>query len=191
MPIDIRFRQQAVRALTNKVGVYVLCDLDQSPMYVGQSVDGIRARVRRHLTSARSDIIANRQIDVWEIAWVWAYPVEDRGEIGPVESVLFHHFNRQSVLMNGTIPPAPSEDQSLPNPTQIVQVMSDAEITEKKDPALRLPRQAERYSEIVNHFLAVKNSPQIARAMQAHFERLSKYHKIMMSLATGEDDSES
>ena len=98
MPIDIRFRQQAVRTLTNKVGVYVLCDLDQTPMYVGQSVDGIRARVRRHLTSARSDIIANRQIDVWEIAWVWAYPVEDRGEIGPVESVLFHRFNRQSVL---------------------------------------------------------------------------------------------
>ena len=30
--------------------------------------DGIRSRVARHLTSARSDIIANRQIDVWEIA---------------------------------------------------------------------------------------------------------------------------
>jgi hypothetical protein len=62
--------------LTNKIGCYVLCDLDEVPIYVGQSVDGIRARVRRHLTSARSDIIANRQIDVWEIAYVWAYPVE-------------------------------------------------------------------------------------------------------------------
>lgn len=74
--------------LTNKIGCYVLCDLDQVPIYVGQSVDGIRARVRRHLTSARSDIIANRQIDVWEIAWVWTYPVENRADIGVIEDAL-------------------------------------------------------------------------------------------------------
>ena len=65
MAIDLNFRRRAVRTLTNKVGVYVLCDLDQVPIYVGRSSDGIRARVNRHLTSARSDIIANRQIDVW------------------------------------------------------------------------------------------------------------------------------
>jgi hypothetical protein len=71
-----------VRTLTNEIGCYVLCDLDRAPIYVGQSVDGIRSRVNRHLTSARSDIIANRQIDVWEIAWVGAYPVKDKAEIG-------------------------------------------------------------------------------------------------------------
>ena len=49
-----------MQSLTNEIGVYVLCDLDQAPIYVGQSTDGARARVRRHLTSARSDIIANR-----------------------------------------------------------------------------------------------------------------------------------
>lgn len=57
MAINLAFRRNAVRSLTNEVGVYVLCDLDQIPIYVGQSSDGIRARVRRHLTSARSDII--------------------------------------------------------------------------------------------------------------------------------------
>jgi excinuclease UvrABC nuclease subunit len=72
---DFAFRKNAVRQLTNEIGVYALCDLDNVPVYVGQSSDGIRKRVSRHLTSARSDIIANRQIDVWEIAWVWAYPV--------------------------------------------------------------------------------------------------------------------
>jgi hypothetical protein len=190
MAIDLKFRSDAVRTLTNKIGVYVLCDLDQVPIYVGQSVDGIRARVRRHLTSARSDIIANRQIDVWEIAWVWAFPVEDRTEIGPLEALLFHHYNALSVLMNGTIPPPITRQQALPSPSQIVKVMSDSEIAEKQDPALRLPRQAERYSEIVGHFLAVKNSRQIARAMQAHFERLSKYHAMMLGSATSDDDTD-
>jgi hypothetical protein len=70
MAIDLAFRERAVQKLTHEVGVYVLCEFDQVPIYVGKSIKGIRARVRRHVTSARSDIIANCQIDVWEIAWV-------------------------------------------------------------------------------------------------------------------------
>jgi hypothetical protein len=143
MAIDLAFRRKAVRTLTNKVGCYVLCDLDQVPLYVGQSRDGIRARVNRHLTSARSDIIANRQVDVWEIAWVWAYPVDELNKITPLETDLFHAFHPQSALMNGKVPPLPISESAIPEPFQIVQVMSDNEIVEKLDPALRLPRQAE------------------------------------------------
>ncbi len=184
MAIDLLFRRKAVRTLTNRIGCYILCDLDQVPIYVGQSVDGIRSRVNRHLTSARSDIIANRQIDVWEIAWVWAYPVADKAEIGPLEDALFHEFHGKSALMNGKVPKKPSASIKVPEPEQIIQVMSDAEIIEKKDPALRLPRQAEHYSQIVGHFLAVKNSKEIAGAIQAHFNRLQKYHYSLLGLAT-------
>jgi hypothetical protein len=181
--IDLMFRRKAVRTLTNQIGCYVLCDLDQVPIYVGQSIDGIRSRVNRHLTSARSDIIANRQIDVWEIAWVWAYPVRDKAQIGLLEDELFHAFNAKSTLMNGKVPKPRANRVSPPEPSQKVQVMSDAEIAEKKDPALRLPRQAEHYSQIVGHFLAVKNSREIAGAIQAHFERLQKYHRQLLGLA--------
>ena len=104
MAIDLAFRRRAVRSLTNEIGCYVLCDLDQVQIYVGQSVDGIRSRVNRHLTSARSDIIANRQIDVWGIAWVWAYPVKDKAEIGDLEDQLFHTFHAKSALMNDKVP---------------------------------------------------------------------------------------
>jgi len=183
MAIDLPFRRRAVRTLTNDIGCYVLCDLDQVPIYVGQSVDGIRSRVNRHLTSARSDIIANRQIDVWEIAWVWAYPAKDRAEISSLEDALFHEFHGRSALMNGKVPKPPIDRSKSPEPSQKVQVMSDAEIAEKKDPALRLPRQAEHYSRIVGHFLAVKNSREIAGAIQAHFERLQKYHQQLLGLA--------
>jgi hypothetical protein len=181
--IDLGFRRKALRALTNDIGCYVLCDLDQVPIYVGQSVDGIRARVNRHLTSARSDIIANRQIDVWEIAWVWAYPVNNKAEISSLETALFHAFHPKSALMNGKAPKRQPYGAQPPEPFQKVQVMSDTEITEKKDPALRLPRQAEHYSQIVGHFLAVKNSKEIAGAIQAHFQRLQKYHDQLLGLA--------
>ena len=184
MAIDLAFRRRAVRTLTNQIGCYVLCDLDQVPIYVGQSVDGIRSRVNRHLTSARSDIIANRQVDVWEIAWVWAYPVANKGDISAIEDALFHEFHSKSALMNGKTPKHPAHRIEVPEPSQRVQVMADDEINEKKDPALRLPRQAEHYSQIVGHFLAVKNSKEIAGAIQAHFERLQKYHKELLDLAT-------
>jgi len=181
--IDLAFRRRATRTLPRDIGCYVLCDLDQVPIYVGQSTDGIRSRVNRHLTSARSDIIANRQVDVWEIAWVWAYPVPGRAMIAPLEEALFHHFHPKSALMNGKVPRAPPTLAEVPKPAQVVQVMSDAEIREKLDPALRLPRQAEHYSQIVGHFLAVKNSREIALSIQAHFERLAKYHRTLLGLA--------
>jgi len=182
MAIDLAYRRRALRNLTNSIGCYALCDLDNVPVYVGQSVDGIRARVNRHLTSARSDIIANRQVDVWEIGWVWAYPVADRAEIGALEDRLFPHFHQRSPLMNGKIPKLPTRND-VPAPSQVVQVMADVEIAEKLDPALRLPRQAEHYSQIVGHFLAVKNSREIALSIDAHFARLAAYHRRLLDIA--------
>lgn len=187
MATDFDFRKKAVSTLTNQIGVYILSDLDNIPIYVGRSTNGIRVRVQRHLTSARSDIIANRQIDVWEIAYVWSYPVTNRSEMELLEATLFHQFNGNSKLMNGTIPPEPSPEIAIPARTQIVQVMSDEDIVDRKDPAQRLPRQASHYAQIVGHFLAVKNSPQIARAMHAHFERLARYHEMMLDLESDED----
>jgi hypothetical protein len=35
MAIDLAFRRKAVRTLTNEIGCYVLCDLDQAPIYGG------------------------------------------------------------------------------------------------------------------------------------------------------------
>lgn len=179
---DFAFRKLAVKNLTPKIGVYVLCDLDNVPIYVGQSKDGIRQRVNRHLTSARSDIIANRQIDVWEIAYVWTYPVESKDTINDLEAQLFHAFNQKSQLINGTVPPEGKYGE-IPLPEQKIQVMSDKEIKDRKDPTQRLPRQAGHYAQIVDHFLAVKNSTHIARAMDAHFGRLQKYHKNLLRLA--------
>lgn len=178
----IEYRKNAVARLTSQIGVYVLCDLDNVPIYVGQSTDGIRARVQRHLTSARSDVIANRQIDVWEVAYVWAFPVAEKVLLNNLESTLFHHHDPQSQLMNGKLLPRPVTRIDLPDP-DIIQVIQDSEIEERKDPQLRLVRQAKHYADIIGHFLTVKNSPEIARAMGAHFARLTRYHQSLLDLS--------
>jgi len=147
--------------------------------------------VSRHLTSARSDVIANRQIDVWEIAYVWAYPVENPDDIAVLEAALFHRFNRESQLMNGAPLPLPPDNFAIPDPEQVIQVMTDAEIADKRDETQRLPRQASHYAQLVGHFVAVKNSSQIAGAMDAHFQRLKRYHQRLIGEAVPEDEAES
>lgn len=176
-----QFRQEQMKKLSDAIGVYVLCDLDAVPIYVGQSVDGIRARARRHLTSARSDIIANRQIDPWEIAYVQAYPAEHTGKIPLLEASLFAKFNAEKTLMNGSVPVVREPLlEKLPDPAQVIQVMPDEEIRVRKDPALRLPRQIEHIGRLVDHILTVKDSRQLRQSLAAHFERLDEYRKAFL-----------
>lgn len=162
--------------------MYALCDLDGIPVYVGQSIDGIQKRVRRHLTSARSDIIANRQIDVWEIAFVWGWPLEDQEKIKRLESHLFHEFHANSPLMNGSIPEDPGDlDFQIPN-IQEIQVMPDEEIESRKDPINRLPRQIDHIRRLVDQILIVKDSKQLRRSLRAHFARLDSYNKEFLDI---------
>ncbi|WP_217430279.1 GIY-YIG nuclease family protein [Sphingomonas bacterium] len=171
----ITYRERAVADLERRTGVYALCDLDQMPIYIGQSVDGIQNRVRRHLTSARSDIIANRQVDVWEIAWVMAWPASP-AIIPALEAALYHHCNARSPLMNGSVPILPADPPPRVAPEQIVQVMSDEEIARRLQASARLPRQIEHYGRLVDHYLNVKSSAELRMSMEAHFDRLARYH---------------
>lgn len=170
-----KFRSNQLSRLTDEIGVYALCDLDEVPIYVGQSVDGIRTRVRRHLTSARSDIIANRQIDVWEIAYVWAWPVAAKDGIAPLEAQLFNTFDAQVPLMNGKVLPAQIDVVPVPE-KQVVPVIQDHERQARLDPAARLPRQISQYLTLVDYIQTVKSAPHLKRALDAHFDRLVRYH---------------
>lgn len=179
------FRRRRVKSITNEIGVYALCDLDEVPIYIGQSTDGICARVRRHLTSARSDIIANRLVDVWEIAFVWAWPVA-REQIGPLEARLFCDFHARSPLMNGSILLDPGPLQFALPERQTVQIMADEEIRTRLEPELRLPRQIEHFSRLVDHILNVKNSPPLRASLGAHFARLTKYYDLFVAPRIGD-----
>jgi len=175
------YRSAQLAKLTNRIGVYALCDLDGVPIYVGQSVDGIRSRVRRHLTSARSDIIANRMIDVWEIAYVMAWPVEDRDHIGPLEACLFARFDAEKQLMNGKAMRFEGPLAfALPEPSR-VQVIEEEERQDRLSPALRLPRQIAHYMALVDYIQTVKNEAHLRRSLKAHFDRLVAYHQTFLA----------
>jgi hypothetical protein len=174
-PSSITYRRRAARSIPGTIGVYALCDLDGVPIYVGQSTDGIRQRVNRHITSARSDIIANRLVDVWEIAYVKCWPVAVKAHLDLLEAYLFHKYHPESALMNGSVPREVRKlEFKVPEP-QTVQLMADEEIKDRLRVELRLPRQAKQFGDLLDQFLTVKDSRELYLALQAHFGRLQKY----------------
>lgn len=180
MPDPIKdFRTTALSGLTNAFGVYALCDLDEVPIYVGQSFGGagagIRSRVRRHLTSARSDVIANRLIDIWEVAYVWAWPCNDRTVTDQIEAHLFIEFDAKMPLMNGKALPVPRAVPAIPE-RGVVQVLPTDEIALRRERRLRFPRQLQQTTFLLDYLLEVKDVDHMRRSLRAHFERLTRYH---------------
>lgn len=89
---------------------------------------------------------------------------------------MFHRYHSKSPLMNGSIPAKPRKlGFSVPG-LERTQIMSDEEIETRRDAAYRLPRQAEHFVRLVDHILNVKDSPELRRSLEAHFERLSSYY---------------
>lgn len=175
------FRSAQIRkGLPAESGVYALCDLDGVPIYVGKSsrgkAEGIRPRVRRHLTSARSDVVANRQLDVWEVAFVWAWPVDQESVLAHLEAQLFHQFDRNSPLVNGTVPLEPLERVTEPDRIE-VQVMTDEEIQVRKQPRFRFPRQVQQFNQLLDYVLHTKDERHLRRALDVHFQRVKKFYE--------------
>ena len=189
-----RFKSTRVGMLPDVAGVYALCDLDGIPIYVGQAArtrdTSIRKRVQRHVTSARSDIIANRQLDVWEISVVMAWQVDDSAERTLYESQLFHFYDAKRGLVNGTVPAVPPTLlKQIPKPIK-VQVLPDAVIDLRRDPAIRFPRQVQQFHQLLDYILNTQDKKHLRRALRVHHARLGEYLDQFLSTHELDDADE-
>ena len=58
-------------------GVYAFFDYDGEPIYVGQTNERLRTRIRRHLTNQRTDAVAMSVLDPFEVFEVEVWPLPD------------------------------------------------------------------------------------------------------------------
>ena len=74
------------RVISNaRVGVYAFYDYDAEPIYVGQTVEKLRTRIRRHLTNQRTDAVAMSVLDPFEVAEVEMWPFWDLEQSASLE----------------------------------------------------------------------------------------------------------
>ena len=67
-------------------GVYLFIDFDGEPIYVGQTVEKMRSRIRRHLTNQRTDAVAMSVLDPFEVAEIEMWPFWDLEALSNGES---------------------------------------------------------------------------------------------------------
>lgn len=73
------------RALSLRIGdyrwgVYAFFDYDGEPIYVGQTNERLRTRIRRHLTNQRTDAVAMSVLDPFEVYEIEAWPIPELQE---------------------------------------------------------------------------------------------------------------
>lgn len=148
-----------------RFGVYAFYDYDLEPIYVGQTVERLRTRIRRHLTNQRTDAVAMKvldpyevfEIEVWPLAQYEGRPTSDptaRAHLNWLESDVFQHLLAQShfhaVLNEKTPsapPPVPGTAFTRP-PSCRGRIVSDAVLKLRKHSDTRIARRAETLSQL-------------------------------------------
>lgn len=139
----------------SKWGVYAFYDYDGEPIYVGQTNELLRTRVRRHLTNQRTDAVAMRILDVFEVAEVEMWPVwdlaerpgSDREAKGVLDALEYSVYvrsirtSRFSAILNEKIPPV-SQVRDLP-PSVRADLRGTVGLAERTHPDVRIARRAE------------------------------------------------
>jgi GIY-YIG catalytic domain len=76
-----------------RFGVYAFYDYDGEPIYVGQTNELLRTRIRRHLTNQRTDAVAMKVLDPFEVRDVEVWPLAAYQHCGKGDAAAAAHLN--------------------------------------------------------------------------------------------------
>jgi GIY-YIG catalytic domain-containing protein len=143
-----------------KWGVYAFYDYEGEPIYVGQTNEQLRVRVRRHLTNQRTDAVAMRVLDVFEVAELAFYPLWDYQTTPGNDPTARKYLNtleystyldaiansRYKAILNEVIPPV---SDPVPLPPGLRRTLISAETRAiRGHPDTRIARRAETISRL-------------------------------------------
>lgn len=142
-----------------KYGVYAFFDYDEEPIYVGQTNEKVRTRIRRHLTNQRTDAVAMGVLDPFEVYKIRVWPLVEFDGVGESDSDAYKQACRYlnnlefkvfqmaieksefNAVLNEKEPPRPTEDIELPPSCDGVIVSTEVEKI-RSHPDYRIARRA-------------------------------------------------
>lgn len=142
-----------------KYGVYAFFDYDGEPIYVGQTNEQLRVRIQRHLTNQRTDAVAMKVLDPFEVFEIEVWPLlEFEGRpldaaiarrLNWLERAIFERLVAQSrfkAILNEKDPPLVADNSASIPPSVRGRVVSDAVLKLRGHPDTRIARRAETLS---------------------------------------------
>jgi hypothetical protein len=169
-----------------KWGVYAFFDYDGEPIYVGQTNEQLRTRIRRHLTNRRTDAVAMNVLDPFEVCFVEVWPLpelesldksnkEAKAHLDALEYAIFHACIENSTfkaILNEKDPPKPTTPISAPVSFR-GRVVSEEVSALRDHPDLRIARRAGTMARLAQIIAERKVAKGLRRALLTQARRLA------------------
>ena len=157
-------------------GVYAFYDYDSEPIYVGQTKERLRNRIRRHLTNQRTDAVAMSVLDPFEVAEIemwpfWRRPSKER--LNQAEYTVYRQALKQSrfrAVLNEVEPQA-TATIALP-PSKRLTILSAEARGEQEHPDIRLARRARTLANLARVISERRVGPGIRGTLWVQARRL-------------------
>lgn len=145
-----------------RFGAYAFYDYDDEPIYVGQTSESLRTRIRRHLTNQRTDAVAMSVLDPYEVLEIEVWPLpqfEGRDKkdaqavehLSALEATVYEKAVRESrfhAVLNEK-PPVSAERVPLPASYR-GRIVADEVYRLRAHPDVRLARRAATLSRLAH-----------------------------------------
>ena len=174
--------EQGRRIGDSRFGVYAFFDYDGEPIYVGQTKEKLRVRIRRHLTNHRTDAVAMNVLDPFEVADIEMWPLwelEDMNAASAAQRLNAAEFTVfQEVLAQSSFNAVLNEkdivgSESVVLPPSVRIRIIPAELFEvRKHPDIRIARRASTIASLAKVISERDVSPGLRRTLITQARRL-------------------
>ncbi|MCO5131356.1 MAG: GIY-YIG nuclease family protein [Xanthobacteraceae bacterium] len=166
-------------------GVYAFFDYDGEPIYVGQTNEMLRTRIRRHLTNQRTDAVAMSVLDPFEVFEIEVWPLPQFQETGGKDAAAKEYLNaleRQitqravdgsefKAILNEKDPPSGALVVEIP-PSFRHRIVSDRVYELRSHPDFRIARRALIISRLAQVISERKVQGGLRRVLETQAKRL-------------------
>jgi hypothetical protein len=176
---------QQVRVGNFQWGVYSFYDYDNEPIYVGQTKESLRTRIRRHLTNQRTDAVAMNVLDPFEVYKIVVYPLpqlegrsasdsEAKRILDALERKIYDqaiHNSKFNAILNEKEPPTPQVEVEVPTSFEGV-IVSDEVKRIREHPDIRIARRTQTISRLAQVISERKVQKGLRRVLHTQAKRL-------------------
>ena len=186
-----------------RYGVYAFFDYDGEPIYVGQTNEQLRVRIRRHLTNQRTDAVAMKVLDPFEVFEIEIWPLPDfEGQdmtasiarrLNWLERAVFDRLIEQSrfkAILNERDPQL-VVDEGAVIPTSVRgRIVSEAVLKLRGHPDTRIARRAETLSLLAKVIAERRVQSGLRRTLLTQAKRLAWLAERRMNELRGQPVSD-
>lgn len=179
---------QQVKVGNFQWGVYSFYDYDNEPIYVGQTKESLRTRIRRHLTNQRTDAVAMNVLDPFEVYKIVVYPLpqlegikaktpqfsEAQKILDALEHTIYSQAIEKSVfsaILNEKEPPTPQVEIEIPASFEGV-IVSEEVKRIREHPDIRIARRTQTISRLAQTISERKVTKHLRRVLLTQARRL-------------------